>query len=454
MSTTLSYRLRLGNKPLRFVLAEYFTPLNALYLYLAVLAFYALFLFLPVSLFGQGFLGIYGRPMTLGLYLFASLTLAFAVVNERRKQRRLQSSSGGLLGLGVFFLLAALIVVLGIGRGWIGLLPYIGQYQQGLVIMLLVAPLAYYAIPSQTAADRMLRRVALFLAGLAIAQLVVVVSRFIPGMALPGDTRDFLFILPVAVIYFFVQYMTKADGAWRTLGRAGLFGAVFLGCIVTFQKPVVVPLVVALALVWLFLLLFGLRTHRFSAAQLIWRLLFIFVAGVAAVLVADAVIPGGFLTTYRNAFYYRYLKANPATGQVEGRIDGGRLEYYGLAWRYLEGRRFLGLGFGSGIPHPYLAARYAFPHSLILDFLLGFGIAGLIALLSGLSVIALHIALNMRWQEHTTMKVTLVGFLLYALLYSLVSFFWGHVAMVHAVAILLGVSLKVATLDRQQGKWT
>ena len=69
----LSYRLRLGDKPLRFALSDYITPLNALYVYLAMLAFYAIWLFGVVTFFGFGFLGIHGRPMTLGLYLFVAL---------------------------------------------------------------------------------------------------------------------------------------------------------------------------------------------------------------------------------------------------------------------------------------------------------------------------------------------------------------------------------------------
>ena len=80
----LSYRLRLGDKPLRFALSDYLTPLNALYGYLGILAFYAIWLFGVVTFFGRGFLGVHGRPMTLGLYLFIGITLIYAVVHKKR----------------------------------------------------------------------------------------------------------------------------------------------------------------------------------------------------------------------------------------------------------------------------------------------------------------------------------------------------------------------------------
>ena len=79
----LSYRLRFSQKPLRFAVNDLITPLTGFYVYLALLAFYALFLLFPVNWFGRGFLGVYGRPMTLGLYAFVVITTLSVVVRER-----------------------------------------------------------------------------------------------------------------------------------------------------------------------------------------------------------------------------------------------------------------------------------------------------------------------------------------------------------------------------------
>ena len=171
---------------------------------------------------------------------------------------------------------------------------------------------------------------------------------------------------------------------------------------------------------------------------------------LATLLVLEAAIPGSFLGDYRLIFYDRYLKANPVTGASEGRLDGGRLEYYGLAWQVIADSRWLGQGIGAAFPHPYIAGRYAFPHSLALDFLLSYGIAGIVGLFVGLSTLIIYLLRNLNWTEYRLMKATLLGYLLFAFTFSIGSNFFPQLAMVHAVSIVLGIALKVATLDGQR----
>ena len=135
---------------------------------------------------------------------------------------------------------------------------------------------------------------------------------------------------------------------------------------------------------------------------------------LAALLVLEVTIPGSFLGDYRLIFYDRYLKANPITGATEGRIDGGRFELYTLAWHAIEGKRWLGLGIGGASLHPYIPGIYIFPHSLILDFLLAYGIIGVGAMLVGLCAIIVYLLTNLNWTEYRLMKATLLGYLLFA----------------------------------------
>ena len=257
--------------------------------------------------------------------------------------------------LGCFFIIVAVGVIFGLNRGLVNATPYFTQYQQGILVMLLVVPLVYYAVPNVREADRLVRIMAYFLGALAVADLIGMLSRFMPVFRLPVQTLDFQFITPFAAIYFFVRYLTSRD---RMLWNGAVFGIVFLGCIARFQKPIVVPLVLVLGFMGLILLIVFFLNSRMRASHIIKRALLMILLVLAALLVLEVVIPGSFLGDYRLIFYDRYLKANPITGATEGRIDGGRFELYtaGLA-RLFEGKRWLGLV--SAAP-PYIPTYQAY----------------------------------------------------------------------------------------------
>ena len=153
--------------------------------------------------------------------------------------------------LGCFFILVTVGVMFGLNRGLANATPYFSQYEQGILVMLMVVPLVFYAVPSAREANRLVKIMAYFLGALAVAGLIGMLSRFMPVFRLPVQTLDFQFITPFAAIYFFVRYLTSRDNAleWR-----GLWYRIF-GCIAEFQKPVVVPLVLVLGFMGLILLI-------------------------------------------------------------------------------------------------------------------------------------------------------------------------------------------------------
>lgn len=438
----LSQRLRLGARPLRFALGDLITPINALYVYLGLLGFYGAWLFVVVPYFGHGFLGVYARPMTLGSWLLIAVSVLHLVAQRRQ---RLQRGTGSpALGLGVLMLLVAVGLLVGIGRGMFDQNPYLKQYQQGMLVLFFVTAAVAYALPSQKEGARLVTIIAYFLTALTFAEFASVLSRFLGITQIKSQTLEFQYVIPFVAIYWFIRYLTsKGD----IIKNALLLGIVVFGAIGRLQKPVVVPLFFALLVVGIVFLLAYYRHPALRGMTILKRALLLIVLVLAALILLEIIIPSSFLGDYRLIFYDRFLKVDPTTGVSEGRIDGGRLEYYSLAWNLVKANPLFGLGVGAAFPHPYISGRFSFPHSIILDFLLGYGIIGVLALFASIILIAIFLFLHLRMGEFTLEKATLSGYLFYAFLVSLVSYFWGHLPLVHATAISLGFILKMAILD-------
>ncbi len=438
----LSYRLRFSQKPLRFAVNDLITPLTGFYVYLALLAFYALFLLFPVNWFGRGFLGVYGRPMTLGLYAFVVITTLSVVVRERHGERKQVAT--GTLALWFFIVLLFVLVLMSVERGHAADNPYLSQYQQGVLTFVIVTPLVYYAIPSQEKADRIVRVIAAFVGFLTLGELVGTMTLFLPVPRLPITTLEFQYVIPFAALYFYIAFVTASD---RLVGRAALFAIAIMGCLGRLLKPVVVPLFFAMVVTTLLLIVIWWRDPEKRVWTIVKRILVLAFLVIAVIGLLELVLPGSFLGDYRLIFYARYLKADPTTGQAYGRLDGGRLGYYGLAWQSMQGSQWLGGGLGTAFQHPSVPGRYAFPHSLLLDFFLTLGVFGLFVLAAGLLAFASYLLLNVNWRQYQAMKLGLAGYLLFTLFSSLVSNLWPNLVHVNGLAVALGIMLKLATLD-------
>lgn len=438
----LSQRLRLGNRPLRFALGDIITPLNALYGYLALLGFYGLWLFAVVPYFGHSFLGVYARPMTLGIWLLLAVCLLHLGV--QRRQRLQGRGAAPYLGLGVLMLLVALGLLLGIGRGALSQTPYLNNYQQGMLVLFFATAAVAFAVPSQKDGARLVTIIAYFLTILVFAEFASILNRFLGVVQIKSQTLEFQYVIPFVTIYWFIRYLTSKGGI---LKNGIILGVVVFGAIGRLQKPVVVPLFFALLFVGFVFLVAYYRHPALRSLTIIKRALLLMALVAAAVILLEIIIPSSFLGDYRLIFYDRFLKVDPFTGVSEGRIDGGRLEYYSLAWDLVKANPLFGLGLGAAFPHPYISGRFSFPHSIILDFLLSYGIIGVLALFAGIILMTIFLLLNLRMGEFTLEKATLCGYLFYAFLVSLVSYFWGHLPLVHATAISLGIILKMAILD-------
>ncbi|MCX7853403.1 MAG: hypothetical protein N2383_11525 [Caldilineales bacterium] len=438
----LSHRLRLGAKPLRFALGDLFLPRYGLYAFLGLWAFYGLWSFLVIPIFGYAFLGVYGRPLTLGLLVFGAICLGYLLTQKHTRADIRRHSPAFTLAL--VLTLATLFWLMGWQRGLMQQNPLLNQYRQGPVIMFFMTIFTFYAIDSQNVGSKTIRFIAYFLGLLSILDLVSVTIR-LTGLRSPFATLEYQYVVPFAAIYFFIKYLTS-----KNYIKNGILAAiVIIGCISEFQKPIVVPLFFALLGISIILMIVYFLHPCLNIRLIFKRCLLALLIFLCFIILLDVIIPSQVLVEYRLIFYDRYLKTNPETGQPIGRIDGGRLEYYFLAWEAIAENRWLGGGLGAAFVHPYVYARYSFPHSLILDFLLSYGLLGVFLLLFIITAIVVYIFRNTNWREYSLEKAGAGGYLIFVFLVSLVGFFWGHLPMVYTAAITLGTLLKMATLDAQ-----
>lgn len=438
----LSHRLRFGVKPLRFALGDVFLPRYGLYAFLGLWAFYALWSFFVIPFFGYAFLGVHGRPLTLGMLVFGATCLGYLLTQKRTRTNGRVSSPAFTLAF--VLILAMLFWLLGWQRGWMQQNPLLNQYRQGTLIMFLMTLFTFYAIDKQNYGAKAIKFMAYFLGLLAILTLTSVAVRLI-GFRSPLQTLEYQYVAPFSAVYFFIKYITGKN----YLKNGFMTAVIIAGCISEFQKPVVVSLFFTLLIVGVILMIVYFLHPRLNIRIILKRGILAILIFLCLIILLDIILPSQVLAEYRLIFYNRYLKANPQTGEPIGRIDGGRLEYYRLAWEAIAESRWLGGGLGAAFVHPYVYDRYSFPHSLILDFLLGYGLLGIFLLFFTISFITVYIFKNINWRQYSLEKASAGGYLIFVFLVSLVGFFWGHLPMVYTTAITLGTLLKMATLDAQ-----
>ena len=398
----LSTRLRLGNKPLRFTLGESLTPLFFLRVYLLLIAFYAVFAFFVIPVFGVSFLGLQGRSMKLGLYSFVLFTAGYWLINGRYQRlgvgRRYRLTA--LTALGLLLVEFLILLALGLLLGQLNVNWKVSVYQGTAIITVLAGSFTYYAIRNQRQAAELVRQMAIFMAILAIAEAISGLSAFL-SLRIPFFAYDFFNVLPLAAIYFFASYATATEGVVRK-------GLVFLGsafgCVVTFQKPIVVPFAVTLVFLGVFVVFLARLAPDMKARTVIKRLLLLTVIAVAGLVIIDIVLPGSFFSDYVSIFYNRFLKVSQSTGQAVGNIDGGRFDLWSQGWYLLQQRPLLGYGFGTGIQLVYTQGP-VFPHNIFVDFMVGMGLVGLFGIVLLVVAVAAHLFLNMNWYEFTEAKL-------------------------------------------------
>jgi hypothetical protein len=279
--------------------------------------------------------------------LIAVCLLHFGI---QRQQRLRGGVAPRLLGLGFLMVLIAVGLLMGLGRGAFSQNPLLNQYQQGMLILFFVTLAVTFAVPSQRDGARVLTIIAYFLTALTFAEFMSIIFRFLGVNQVKGSTLDFQYVVPLAAIYWFIRYFTEKG---HVLRNCLVLSVVVFGVIVRLQKPVVVPLLFAFFFIVSIFLIVYLLNPRLRSSIIIKRGLLLVMMFVVAIILLEIAIPASFLGDYRLIFYDRFLKINPVTGVSEGRIDGGRLEYYTLAWRIIQPNPVFGLGIGAAFPHPY-----------------------------------------------------------------------------------------------------
>lgn len=438
---------RIGaQKPLRYQLNDLLKPIFLLKLYLSFIAIYALFEFLLVSTFGWSFMGIYQRPIMLGMFIFVGGTALHLLTKRNHGEKRLYPRSQIFLGLLV--LEFVLLVAVGLQYGRFNDNAQLISYERGLVIFFTVALSAYVGIESINKAKNVLRVFIWFLLVLSFGNAIsVFVRNSVPDLWAPLLSYDILYIMPLAGIYFFVFYLLARE---RSFFAMLLFVTAASGVILRFEKPVLVPFVAACGATYFVIFLLAGSLYGVSRLSLIKRALLLVFAAVAALLILELIVPGNLLLEYRIAFFRNYLKFNPVSGTSIGRVDGGRFYLWAKGLQVLKESPWWGQGFGPGIRSD--TGFLVFPHNLVIDFLIGTGLLGVTLLLSFLATISFYVARFIDWNSFSVLKLSMMGFLIYVFSVSMVGVLWGHLSLLHVSALILGMLIKFATLDRQNAQ--
>lgn len=421
------------------MLGESVKAIHGLYAFLGLWMFYGLWSFFVTPFFGYAFLGVHARPLTVGFLVLAAAVGAQALAEAR--YRRAMRVDLPTLVLGFVFLLVVLALVIGWLRGWYAENPLFRQYSQGMIIFTSFTILVFYAINTTKDSVRISKVMAYFLALLATLDLLAVITRFLPYIHLPLQTLGYQYVAPFAACYFLIKYFREKT-SWKNVIILSL---VILGCISEFQKPVVVSLFFALLFTFVFIALFYSKNSKIR--MIIKNVLILSLIVIFLIILLEIILPTNFLSEYSILLYRRYLKINPNTGEQIESIFDTRLDYYVLAWQSIAESRWLGAGLGASFAHPYIMDRYAFPHSIIIDFMLSYGIFGIMFLFSFMIFVGYYVIKYINWREYPVEKAAFGSYLLFAFLVSLVGFFWGHLPMVYTTALALGTLLKVAALD-------
>ncbi|NOZ71015.1 MAG: hypothetical protein GXP38_03735, partial [Chloroflexi bacterium] len=253
----------------------------------------------------------------------------------------------------------------------------------------------------------------LFLVGLSLADTLSFLLHITPGMPrLPFDLFLFMHILPLGGLYFFVDYLlSRRNVFWKGF----LFIAASSSIVLRFQKPVIVPYIIATGVVFLIVFAVAGRQGLISRTKTVKRLVVLLSLAALLPILMDAIIPGSLLVEYRILFFKLFLKRNPVTGVLIGRIDGGRFYLITQSWEMVKQSPIWGLGFGSGIKSDI--GTVVPPHNLIIDFLIGVGFLGVVLLVLFVLAIVGYVAIRMDWHRYPVMKIGIVGYLIYAFVF-------------------------------------
>ena len=430
-----------SRKPLRYSVDNYWTPIHFFKLYFACIAFFGIFEYLFVSTYGWAFLGIYGRPFTLGMYLFVGGIAVYLVAYRRRMMSR--DNALGRFLLGFLLLEFIILVIMGVQNGMANGNEQLATYQKGLWIVLLVTTFAYWGVESQREMRDVIHHFSLFLVGLSLADTLSILLHITPGMPkLPFNLFLFMHILPLGGLYFFVDYLlSRRNVFWKGF----LFIVASSSIVLRFQKPVIVPYIIVIGMVFLIVFAVAGRPGFISRTKVVKRSVVLLLLAFLLPILMAAITPGSLLVEYRILFFKIFLKRNPVTGVLIGRIDGGRFYLIAQGWEMVKQSPIWGFGLGPGISSGL--GTIVFPHNLMIDFLIGMGLLGIVLLVLFLFIIIRYIVTRMDWYRYPVMKIGIVGYLIYAFVFSQVGVFWGQLGLIHLSALLLGITLKLATLD-------
>lgn len=414
---------------------------DLLLLILYPLIFVGYFEFFATHTVGRSFLGIYRRPLTIGLYaLIAALLLQF--IRQKSHKKSIKLSEKKL----IIFLMILIFVIYNFIKGKFYLNSYYSNIGETFGLFLLICTASFLA--NNRMSD--LRKY-LHILSSSFLLLGIIHSLFLLIEKLGYNTRfwigEGMMIMPLVFYYFLFHYLFDRQKELKYLIYAFL---ALLPILLSFEKAIVVPLILSFSLIIIISLYNYLSSKNKDISNIkktikrIGALLIVFVFFVS---LYYFVFPDDF-ETYRKIILVSYLKVSPETLDPIGRVDGGRYYIWQTALRLLLEKPIFGYGFGVSILSDL--GDYIFPHNILLDILLSFGIVGtlifvlLIArLIKYMNIFPIHV-------DYQLENKTILAYLLFIFCFAVIGVIWNKILAIYTLALFLGMLLKIGYLNNNQ----
>ena len=254
-----------------------------------------------------------------------------------------------------------------------------------------------------------------------------------------SDTWTNGILVSLGYCLYLIRYLLEDKRDWKDT----IVLLVFAGAIlITFHKPMVWSITIATAvMVWI---VFRLKQY----GSTVKRLTALFLLGVVFLLVADTMSGRSVFESYRTTFYLKYLKADPLTGRPlpTSDLDGGRVYIWQEALIEVRESPIVGHGLGSLVA--VKGDREVATHNTVVYFLLATGGVG-VFVVSRLFLYWLLPVLRSFRGEEPSLKLGLFGFVVFVMAFGLIGTIWVRSNVVYLLAIALGLSLKMALIDKQ-----
>lgn len=251
-------------------------------------------------------------------------------------------------------------------------------------------------------------------------------------------------VMPLVFYYFLFNYLLENDKEFKYLIYS--FFSI-LPILLNFEKAIIVPFVLSgflLVIINFINYIKNKNIHYKNITKIIKRGLILFLIFILILLIYYIILPDDF-ETYRRAIFINYLKISPDDLSPVGRIDGGRYFIWKSGLDLLLNKPLLGYGFGVAILSDL--GDYVFPHNIIIDILLSFGIMGLLFFGLIIGLIIKYMNFSFINKDYQIENKTILAYSLFFLSFSTIGVIWNKDIVIYSMSLFLGMLLKIRYIN-------